>query len=365
MAVGLVADDRDLELARAREVALDERDVVEAERLVERGGALAGVVGERHPDRAAEAGRLDHQPRVADAGREGLELGEDAVAVARPARRADLAPVDDRQPEAAHEALEQRLVHPDRATPRRPSPVYARPAASSSAWTVPSSPNGPWRAMNTTGGGSRAGEPVERLAARERALGAERRRVVVGGRRPAVAPMAVGQPPPAAVEVDEPALDGVAARRRARRRSRCRRRSRRRAPPTGRRSTTTTGVAAGRGRAAGVGRQRPSSVQPDQSPRNTTSCTSSTPNALARPRRGPVAEAADVGRRPLLVVDDEVRVLLGHARAADPGALEAGLVDQRAGRVAVGGLRKTRAGRRHAERLVRLAPAADLVEARP
>ena len=33
-----------------------------------------------------------------------------------------------------------------------PEPVYARPAASHSAWTVPSSPNGPWSAMKTTGG---------------------------------------------------------------------------------------------------------------------------------------------------------------------------------------------------------------------
>ncbi len=34
-----------------------------------------------------------------------------------------------------------------------PEPVYASPAASHSAWTVPSSPNGPWSARNTTGCG--------------------------------------------------------------------------------------------------------------------------------------------------------------------------------------------------------------------
>ena len=36
-----------------------------------------------------------------------------------------------------------------------------------------------------------------------------------------------------------------------------------------------------------------------------------------------LGEAADVRRGPLLVVDDEVGVLLGHDRAADPRALEA------------------------------------------
>jgi hypothetical protein len=37
-----------------------------------------------------------------------------------------------------------------------PDPVYASPAASHSAWMVPSSPNGPWRARNTTGCRARA-----------------------------------------------------------------------------------------------------------------------------------------------------------------------------------------------------------------
>ena len=37
-----------------------------------------------------------------------------------------------------------------------PEPVYASPTVSSIAWTVPSSPNGPWRAMNTSGWGRSA-----------------------------------------------------------------------------------------------------------------------------------------------------------------------------------------------------------------
>ena len=118
-----------------------------------------------------------------------------------------------------------------------PEPVYASPAASSSAWTVPSSPNGPWRAMNTTGAGRGAGQPVD--APRRPASGpsrAERRRVVVRGGRPVVAAVAGGQPPPRAVEVDEDLLDGVARARRGRRRSRSPTRSRRRARPTGRRA---------------------------------------------------------------------------------------------------------------------------------
>ena len=66
---------------------------------------------------------------------------------------------------------------------------------------------------------------------------------------------------------------------------------------------------------------------------------------------------------PCLVVDDEVGVLLADHRAADAAALEAELVDDAARRGTVGGVAEDAAGRRQAERLVCLAPAADLVEA--
>src|SRR5690349_3134271 len=45
-----------------------------------------------------------------------------------------------------------------------------------------------------------------------------------------------------------------------------------------------------------------------------------------------VGQLPDVGRRPGLVVDDEVRVLLAHDRAADPPPLQAGGLDELAGR---------------------------------
>ena len=110
----IVADHRDLEIAGPGEVQLDQGQGVVAEREVEPGRPFGGIVGERHPDRAAEACRLDHQPGVAAARGERLELTEDRVAGGRPALGADLDPVHDRQADAAAHALEQRLVHPDR-----------------------------------------------------------------------------------------------------------------------------------------------------------------------------------------------------------------------------------------------------------
>ena len=76
----------------------------------------------------------------------------------------------------------------------------------------------------------------------------------------------------------------------------------------------------------------------------------------------PVHEAADVRGSPLLVVDDEVGVLLRDDGTTDPRALEAGGVDEAAGGVA-GWVAKDAARGWQAERLVRLAPVADLVEA--
>ena len=166
----------------------------------------------------------------------------------------------------------------------------------------------------------------------------------------------VGSHHHAAIEVDQDLAGRPRRRRRARRRWPCPRRPRRRARPTGRRGGRRS--AAGprtRSRHAGHG-------QPSQSPRNSISNASSTPWRSAMTAPDVVGQAAHVGGRALLVVDDEVGVLLGHDRAADPVALEASLVDEPAGRVAVR-VAEHAAGRRQAERLVGLAPAADVVEA--
>ncbi len=90
-----------------------------------------------------------------------------------------------------------------------PDPVYARPAASSMAWTVPSSPNGPWRAMNTTGAGRQSGQPVQRRAGGDRSVRPEPDRIVVGSGRAVRPPMVRRQPPPPALEIDEHLLDVV------------------------------------------------------------------------------------------------------------------------------------------------------------
>ena len=64
---------------------------------------------------------------------------------------------------------------------------------------------------------------------------------------------------------------------------------------------------------------------------------------------------------PCLVVDDEVGVLLAHRRATDAPALQAQLIDDPAGRFAAR-VAKDAARGRQAQRLMLLAPAADLVE---
>ena len=101
--------------------------------------------------------------------------------------------------------------------------------------------------------------------------------------------------------------------------------------------------------------------QPVQSPTNSTSKASvdAVPGDDLGP--DPLRETSDVGREALLVVDDEVRVLLGDDRPADAQPLQPGRVDQSPGRVA-GRIAEDAAGRREPERLVCLPPAADLVE---
>ena len=175
--------------------------------------------------------------------------------------------------------------------------------------------------------------------------------------------MAVGQAPPAAVEVDQPRLDRVARGRRARRAIAV--------PDTidtscsadGPPRTTATGVdgrvVAGRRR---HGHQAPSCGRPAGPVAGELDLEREVDAVTGEDLAADVlGEPADVGRRPALVVDDEVSVLLRHDGAADPVTLEPELVDQAPGRVARR-VAEHRARRRQAQRLVRLAPAADLVE---
>ena len=97
-----------------------------------------------------------------------------------------------------------------------PEPVYASPTASSIAWMVPSSPNGPCSPMTTTGAGSLRGQPVERGTDGDRTFCAEPARVVVGGGIAVSAPVVGRQPPPRPVEVDQHLADGRHRPRRAR-----------------------------------------------------------------------------------------------------------------------------------------------------
>ena len=188
--VGLVAEDGHLEVPGAGEVALDEREVVEAERLVEGRRPLRRGVGEGHPDRAAEPRRLDHEPRVAAPGRERLELGEHAVRVGGPAGGADLDPVRDGQAEAADEPLEHGLVHADRAGGHAGARVGEPGRLAQGLRRAVLAERAVEREEDDRPGLARR-EPLEGLAGVERPRRAERGRVVVGGLRPAVAPEAV------------------------------------------------------------------------------------------------------------------------------------------------------------------------------
>ena len=119
------------------------------------GGSLGGQVRQGHPDRAAEARRLDHQPRVRRSAGERLQLAEHAVGdrarqrAARTSRQSTTGSPSPRQ-SRLNSALSMPIAR------RRDARSRCRrgPPPRSSAWTVPSSPNGPWRAMKTTGAGS-------------------------------------------------------------------------------------------------------------------------------------------------------------------------------------------------------------------
>src|SRR6478736_2852389 len=144
------------------------------------------------------------------------------------------------------------------------------------------------------------------------------------------------------------------------RRSRSRTRRTRRARPTVRRTRPRPAWREARGRTAGRasgGLLVPAGPVPDELDLELQLDAV----ALADRAADELGEAADVGRCAALVVYDDVRVLLGDHRAADPGALQPELVDEPPRRVAVG-VAEHRARRRDPQRLVCLAPVADLVE---
>ena len=205
------------ETSRSRapgEVALDERDVVVAERLVERRPALVGVVGERHPDRAAErAGLTISRGSPVPAANASSSPRTPARSAAQRGG-ADLAPVDDRQADARGQPLEERLVHAERrggharAGVRQAGRLEQRLDRAVLAERAVEGDEHDRRRVARR-------QPVERRAGRCGPVRAERGRVVVGGRRAVVRGDGRRQPPPAAVEVDQDLLDGVAGVARA------------------------------------------------------------------------------------------------------------------------------------------------------
>ena len=255
---------------------------------------------------------------------EGLELGEDRRAIVAPAGGPDLAPVDDRQADPADEALEHGLVH---AEGRR----RHAGAGVGEAGGLEHRLDGPVLAERTVEGdehdrrGIARGEPVERGAGAQRALGAERRRVVVGGLRAGRrGRWSGGSHHQRAVEVDQDLADVVAAVDRS-------------AAAIAVPDTIETSCSAeGPPRSTTIGggcawsSARPSALGA------VGSATAAVPvaeehdlrlelHAGARANRSGdlVDQAPDVGGGALPVVDDEVRVLLGDGRATVGPALPA------------------------------------------
>ena len=159
-------------------------------------------MGERHPDRAAEPCRLDHQPGVAAARGEGLELGQDRIARGRPALGADLDPVHDRQADAAAHALEERLVHADRRCRDAGAGVgqVGRLEQRLDRAVLAERPVEP---DHDDRRGDRRRQPVDRGTDLMWSVGIERSGLVVVALRAASADMIGRQPPPPAVEVEE------------------------------------------------------------------------------------------------------------------------------------------------------------------
>ena len=152
-----------------------------------------------------------------------------------PQRRGpDLAPVHDRQPEAAAHPLEQRLVHPERrgrdagTGVRQPGRFEDRlDRAVLAERTVERDEDD-----RRVGPGGEIAASACPMSTGPRA--SEACRVVVGRGRAPVTPVIGGQEPPVTVEVEEDRLHVETRRRRAPRRWRSPTRPRRRAPPMAR-----------------------------------------------------------------------------------------------------------------------------------
>ena len=146
LAGSTLADDGHLELAGASQVGLGEEQVVVGEGDLERPLQLRWLVrsmDDGHADARAQSGRLDRS-------------GAGPAAAPANASRRRAAPVGSARC-SARERTSKGTMGISRARARRlkrtlsmpsaeaatPDPVYARPTDSHSAWTVPSSPNGP------------------------------------------------------------------------------------------------------------------------------------------------------------------------------------------------------------------------------
>ena len=356
---------RHLEVAAAGDVPLGQRDVVVAERLVEGAGPLVRRCGPAScrpscPRRDGLTISRGSPPPAANAS--SCASTPSRSAAQRPARTSTQSVTGSPSPRASR--LNSALSMPT-ALAVTPEPVYASPAASHSAWAVPSSPNGPWSARKTSGGRVRPASDSRAVAAGTGPVGAQRGGVVVVGLRPAVAPEAVGQPPPGAAEVDQPGLGRVAGRGEgvADRRPRDDRHV------VLRRRTAQHHHDGRRGGIVGDGRRGHQAI----------SSGSRVGVPVAREldlereldavtgedlRASVLRDGAHVGGGSARVVDDEVGVLLGHDRAADTVSLEAQVVDQPTRGVPLR-VPEHGARRRDPQRLVLAAPAADVVERAP
>jgi hypothetical protein len=202
----VVADDPDLELAGLRDVALGEGQRVVLEGRRQGAGTLARIVGQGHPHRAAEPSRFDDQAGIAGPAGERLELGQDAGRVGQPAPRGDLPPIDHRQAQTPNETLEQRLVHAH-CRGRHAGPGVGQVGCLEQSLDGAVLAERAVKCDEHDRSGLLVGQPLEDGATRQRTSATEGRRVVEigrdeGGGAGACADRA-GQPPPAAVEVDQ------------------------------------------------------------------------------------------------------------------------------------------------------------------
>ena len=102
--------------------------------------------------------------------------------------------------------------------------------------------------------------------------------------------------------------------------------------------------------------------QPDQSPAKTTSRHEIYAAVAANDRGNLFAQPAHVAGVAVGVIDDEIGVLLADRRAAHAHSLQPQPVNQRARRRPVGRIAEEAARRRHAQWLMGLPPAADVIQ---